>query len=223
MQGVAICRSWRRATLWGLVSLCWGLSGASAGLLVAIPDAEVGSNGRGRAEVLISSDSASDRVAGFVLHFELSSENGRVLEFFDAGQGVAVDSHLWSPRYVFASTGSAARDNPPAGAIGPGTTYTGIDVSNAQEGVAGVFTDRLLVTLHFDANQALAPQIGDLFRLELDLGQSEFFDPDGNLLSVTSVRQGTVVVTPEPGGWLLAGVGLMGWLICRRNGLKPGY
>lgn len=198
---------------------------ASAGILVTIPDAECGWRSTGRADVLISSDAAQDRLAGFVVHFTLRPQSGntsRILEFLDLGSGVPVDGHLLDSRYVFASTGSAAQEAPPAGSIGPGPTYSAVDVSHAPQGVFGPF-ERLLVTLHFDASQLAPPAVGDLFVLELDLATSEFLDPDGQPLPITAVRQGVVLVTPEPDVWWLAGLGTILCLLCKHPGIRPRF
>ena len=191
---------------------------ASAGLLISVWDSTVGPNDHGRAEVLISSDSASDQLAGFVVQLEIVSTSGSALEFLDLGGGVPVDSHLTSPRYVFAGTGSAARDMPPAGAIGPGTIYLGLDASNSAAGVSGLFLDRLLTTLHFAPGLASPPQIGDTFALRLDPSNSLFFDPLGSPIPFIIASQGSILVTPEPSAWLLAVLAL--WPVVRQ-GRRP--
>jgi hypothetical protein len=190
---------------------------ADAALLVSVLDSRVGRLGEGRAHVLISSDSASDQLAGFVVRLDLGSTS-RILEFLDLGGGVPVDSHLASPLYVFASTGSAAQDAPPAGAIGPGTSYLGVDASTDPQGVSGPFTDRLLTTLHFTGATSAPPLVGDVFPLWLDPLNSYFLDPHGQEIPFTITRQGTVLVVPEPEGWLLAVLAL--WPVVRQ-GLRP--
>lgn len=215
----------RIGRLWQIAAALAGLwlagladNSASAGLLISVWDSTVGPNGHGRAEVLISSDSATDQLAGFSVQFEIVPTSGSALEFLDLGGGVPVDSHLTSPRYVFAQTGSAARDVPPAGAIGPGTIYVGLDASNSPSGVSGLFLDRLLTTLHFAPGLAAPPQIGDTFDLRLDLASSLFFDPTGSQIPFTITRQGTILVIPEPSAWLLAVLGL--WPVVRQ-GRRP--
>jgi len=212
-------RLWRFFVLvTGLLLACTVDKPASAGLLVVVPDSTVGPTGHGRAEVLISSDSASDSLAGFMVQFEIVSLSGSSLEFLDVGGGVPLDSHLASPRYVFAGTGSAARDMPPAGAIGPGTIYLGLDASNSAAGVSGLFLDRLLTTLHFAPGLASPPQIGDTFALRLDPSNSLFFDPSGSPIPFIIASQGSILVTPEPSAWLLAVLAL--WPVVRQ-GSRP--
>ena len=212
-------RCWRIAAL---VAGLWlaGAAGnsASAALWISVLDSTVDPTGHGRAEVVISSDSATDQLSGFVVQLEIVSTSGSALEFLDLGGGVPVDSHLTSPRYVFAGTGSAARDVPPAGAIGPGTIYVGLDASNSPSGVSGLFLDRLLTTLHFAPGLAAPPAIGDTFDLRLDLASSLFFDPTGSQIPFTITRQGTILVIPEPSAWLLAVQGL--WPVVRQ-GRRP--
>ncbi|MFN6106733.1 MAG: hypothetical protein ACK5EA_20085, partial [Planctomycetaceae bacterium] len=91
---MTIGRCWRIAAL---VAGLWlaGAAGnsASAALWISVLDSTVDPTGHGRAEVLISSDSASDQLAGFVVQLEIVSTSGSALEFLDLGGGVPVDSH----------------------------------------------------------------------------------------------------------------------------------
>jgi hypothetical protein len=200
-----------------LLVLGGGSRSADAALWVTVLDSTVGLTGEGRANVLISSDSASDQLAGFVVRLDIGTTS-RILEFLDLGGGVPVDSHLSSPSYVFAPTGSAARDTPPAGSIGPGTSYLGVDASNDPQGVSGLFTDRLLTTLHFTGATSAPPLVGDVFPLSLNPVNSFFLDPDGQEIPFTITQQGTVLVVPEPQAWLLAVLAL--WPVVRQ-GLRP--
>jgi len=195
-----------------------GAATVEGALWVSVLDSGVSPQGTGHANVLISSDSAADQLAGFVVRFDIVSANGRTLEFRDLGGGVPVDSHLASPSYVFATTGSAAQDAPPAGAIGPGTSYLGVDAANDPAGVSGPFTDRLLTTLDFAPGVSNPPLVGDTFQLLLDPTNSFFLDPSGQNIAFTITKQGTVLVTPEPAAWLLAVLGL--WPVVRQ-GLRP--
>jgi hypothetical protein len=197
-----------------LLLLAWSCRSADAALLVTVLDSQVGLMGEGRAHVLISSNSASDQLAGFVVRLDIGTTS-RILEFLDLGGGVPVDSHLTNPSYVFAPTGSAAQDAPPAGAIGPGTSYLGVDASNDPQGVSGPFTDRLLTTLHFTGATSAPPLVGDVFPLLLDPVNSYFLDPNGQEIPFTITRQGTVLVVPEPEAWLLAVLAL--WPVVRQG------
>ncbi|MFM8580839.1 MAG: hypothetical protein ACKOFW_04990 [Planctomycetaceae bacterium] len=197
-----------RFLLFFLLMLGASFQPAQGSLLVTVLDSKVSRAGRGRAEVLVTSDSADDQLLGFVVRFDLVSANERVLEFLDLGHGTPVDSHLRNTLYVFSETGSAAQDAAPAGAIGPGTSYLGIDASNSPVGVSGPFT-RLLTTLHFAPSAQAPPLVGDSFELRFDSASSFFVDPLGNEIPHSLLRNGTLLVTPEPDTWWLTGLGLL--------------
>ena len=207
-----------RALALTLSLIVWSGATANGALWVTVQDSTVGLFGNGRANVLILSDSAGDQLAGFVVRLDIVSTHGRTLEFIDLGGGTPIDSQLDSPWYVFATTGSAAQDTPPAGAIGPGTSYLGVDASNNPSGISGPFTDRLLTTLHFVPGSVDPPLVDDTFQLLLDPANSFFLDPNGQEIAFTTTHQGTIVVTPEPAAWLLAILGL--WPVVRQ-GLRP--
>lgn len=120
-----VCRLWSLAV--GLLLIV--TSTAQAGFVVNIGSTSVQAGQSGSIDVLLSSDSSNDVLWAFGLELEITTSSGRLLEFAQTG-GVPADTQLTDPNYVFALTGSAAIDAPPFGAVGPNTTYTGLDISN---------------------------------------------------------------------------------------------
>ncbi len=192
--------------VWELVA-AWCLSfavPAQAGLIVTIGSTSIPVGQTGSVDVLLSSDSSNDVLWAFGLELEITTASGRLLEFVQTG-GVPPDTQLSEPNYVFASTGSAAIDSPPFGAVGPNTTYAGLDISNDPLGVAGPFSDLLLVRLDLTTLTGSAPQAGDVFFISLVTanGGTFFNDADLNDIAYTdNVGEVTITrtnaVVPEP-------------------------
>ncbi|MCY2963161.1 MAG: PEP-CTERM sorting domain-containing protein [Planctomycetota bacterium] len=205
--GLAIALTWL-----GLASL------SEAGISVSVGSGTIGVGGTTSIDVFVTSDSVADSVYAFTVEYEITSTSGHDLFFVDNGAGVPADSQLFRSNYLFHLTGSAAITNPPAGAVGPATSYTGLDVSDSLSGVSGPFT-RLLTRLQVTGATPNAPVIGDSFTLNLVTAGTTFLDPNLDPLTFTGATSGTVVVTPEPSSLVIFGLGglLVVGLSRRRN------
>lgn len=197
----------------GLVS-----SSAQAELIVNIGSTVIQQGGTGSIDVLIQATSAADNLGGFSARFAVSTVDGRQLWFATP----VVDSQLGDPNYVFAGTGSAAIDNPPAGSVDPDQLgYVGTDFSNDPGGVTGPFSS-LLARLDFTALTDFLPQVGDIYTVSLVTGgDTAFFDPDFGELGVSStsgaVTIGAAQAVPEPSSMLLMAAGLGGAAFMKRR------
>jgi len=216
--------------VWGLVvTLCLSVAvPVQAGLMVTIGNTSIPVGQTSSVDVLLSSDSSNDVLWAFGLELEITTASGRLLEFVQTG-GVPPDTQLSDSNYVFASTGSAAIDAPPFGAVGPNTTYSGLDISNDPLGVSGPFSNLLLVRLDLTTLTGNAAQAGDVFSISLVTanGGTFFWDADFNDIPLSS-NVGEVTITgrstpvvPEPASVVLLLSGLVG-IAFRRNRRRNG-